>query len=201
MLSSKRIRTFLVAGLIVVLPTVVSIYVLLFMFNVLDSWFRSLAHFLLPNAGWSFTGVGAIISISTIILVGWLTSSILGRRVISFSDWLFLRVPLVHPIYKAVKQIMDAFMQPGNGAFQQVVLVQYPRQGVWAVGFLTGRMKGEIERRMGQELLAVFMPTTPNPATGHLILVPKEEIVFLDMPIEVGIKLLISGGVVTPPEE
>lgn len=197
---SRKLRTFLLAGLIVVLPTVVSIYVLVFMFNILDSWFRSLMHYLLPNAGWSFAGVGVVISVSAILLVGWLTSSLLGRRMISFSDWLFLRIPLVRPVYKTVKQIMDAFLQPGNAVFQQVVLTQYPRLGVWAVGFITARMKGEVEQRIGKELIAVFIPTTPNPTSGVLILAPAEELVSLDMPVEDGIKLIISGGVVTPPE-
>lgn len=197
---SRKLRTYLLAGLIVVLPAVISVYVLWLMFNVLDSWFRSLVQYLWPTASWSFTGVGALVSLTTILVVGWLTSSLIGRRLISLNDWVFLRMPLVRSVYKTVKQIMDAFLQQGNAAFQQVVLLEYPRPGLWALGFITGEMRGEVEQRLQRDLVSVFIPTTPNPTSGLLILVPRSDLTLLNMPVEDGIKLIISGGVVTPPE-
>lgn len=198
---SRRLRTYLLAGLIVVLPTVVSVYVLVLTFNALDSWFRALVDYLWPTAPWSFAGVGALITLSTILLVGWLTSSILGRRLLSLNDWVFSRMPFVRSIYRTVKQIIDAFLQQGSAAFQRVVLLQYPRPGLWALGFITGQVKGEIANQLQQPLLSVFIPTTPNPTSGVLILAPEQELVFLSMPVEDGIKLVISGGVVSPTEK
>lgn len=196
---SRKLRTYLLAGLIVVLPTVVSIYVLVLTFNLIDSWFRALVNHLWPTAGWSFAGVGALITIGTILLVGWLTSSILGRRVLSLNDWVFSRMPLVRSVYRTVKQIMDAVLQQGSAAFQQVVMLQYPRPGLWALGFVTGRLKGEMGEQAEQPLISVFIPTTPNPTSGVLIFAPEQELVMLSMPVEDGIKLVISGGVVAPP--
>ncbi len=184
-----------------VLPTVVSIYFLVLTFNFIDSWFRTLVDHFWPAAGWSFAGVGALITIGTILLVGWLTSSILGRRVLSLNDWVFSRMPLVRSVYRTVKQIMDAVLQQGSAAFQQVVMLQYPRPGLWALGFVTGRIKGEMGDRAGQPLISVFVPTTPNPTSGVLIFAPEQELVMLSMPVEDGIKLVISGGVVIPPGE
>lgn len=197
---SRRLRNYLLAGLIVVLPTVVSVYFLLLMFNFMDSWFRALVTHFWPEAGWSFAGVGALIALSTILLVGWLTSSILGRRVLSLNDWLFSRMPLVRSVYRTVKQIIDAVLQQGSAAFQQVVMLQYPRPGLWALGFVTGRMKGEMANRAQQPLVCVFIPTTPNPTSGVLIFAPEHELILLDMPVEDGIKLVISGGVVVPAD-
>ena len=141
-------------------------------------------------------------NLSLIVLVGMATANIVGRRIVAYGDRVFSRTPVVRSIYNAVKQIVDAFASSSDGAFQQVVLVEYPRQGTYALGFLTSSIKGEVAEHIGTDVVAVFIPTTPNPTSGMLILLPRASVHNLDMTVDEGLKLIVSGGVVTPsPKE
>lgn len=196
---SRRLRNYLLAGLIVVLPAIVSLYILYLSFNLLDHWFRALVLFIFPGTTWSFPGLGLFISLTAILLIGWLTTNMLGRRLLDLNHRLFSRTPIVRSIYNTVKQIIDAFLQQSKTAFQQVVMIQYPREGIWSLGFVTGTARGEIARHLDEETITVFVPTTPNPTSGLLVLVPKKDVIYLKMTVDTGLKLIISGGVFTPP--
>ncbi|MFZ7103459.1 MAG: DUF502 domain-containing protein [Peptococcaceae bacterium] len=203
----KRLQKYFITGLVVLLPTVISIYVFLIIFNFIDKLFLGKLPFVkyIPGLNYlnvlaeNIPGIGFLTTIVIILLIGVLATNLLGKRLLSFFDKLMLSVPLVNSIYNAVKQIIEAFIRNDKEAFQKVVLIQYPRKGLYALAFMTGTSKGEIQAKTNQEMVNVFLPTTPNPTSGFLLLVPKEDLVPLEMSVEEGIKLVISGGVVSPP--
>jgi len=145
-------------------------------------------------------GIGIIASIILIFVAGFFVSNVIGNRLFRFGERLLLKVPFVSKIYNVVKQIIDAFSLQGKPMFSQVVLIEYPRKGTYAVGFVTGECRGEVQTRTAARLINVFIPTTPNPTSGMLMLVPDNEITYLDMTVEEGLKLIISAGVVVPDE-
>ena len=120
------------------------------------------------------------------------------NRTFSFGERVLLNVPIIGRVYKSVKQISSAFIGQGKTIFKQVVLVEYPRKGIYSLGFTTGVSKGEIKDAMGRSSINVFLPTTPNPTSGYFLVIPKDEIRFLKMSVEEGMKLVVSGGSVTP---
>jgi len=203
----KKMQKYFLTGLAVLLPTVVSIYVFLLLFNFIDSLILGKVPFAqyIPGLNYlqqlsrEFSGVGFLTTILFILLTGVLARNFLGKKIISFLERMMLSVPVVRSIYNAVKQIVDAFMNQDKEAFQKVVLLEYPRKGLYALAFVTGTSKGEVQAKTQHEMVNVFLPTTPNPTSGFLLLVPKEDIIPLEMTVEEGIKLIISGGVVTPP--
>ncbi|MFZ5946046.1 MAG: DUF502 domain-containing protein [Bacillota bacterium] len=203
----KKMQAYFLTGLAVLLPTVISIYVFLIIFNFIDRLFLGKLPFAkyipglnhLNSWAHSFPGIGFLTTIIFILLIGMLAKNILGKRLIHYFDRLMLSLPVVKSIYHAVKQIVEAFMHQGKDAFQKVVLIQYPRKGLYALAFVTGTSKGEIQAKTESEMVNIFLPTTPNPTSGFLLLVPKEDLIPLEMSVEEGIKLIISGGVVVPP--
>jgi uncharacterized membrane protein len=140
--------------------------------------------------------IGVII---TVALIGWAARILVINRAFSSGERLLLRLPIMGRIYNAVKQISHAFIGQGKTIFKQVVLVEYPRRGLYSIGFTTGVTKGEIRVGLGKSGINVFVPTTPNPTSGVFLVVPKEEIHFLKMSVEEGMKLVVSGGSVSPP--
>ena len=187
-----------------VLPAVISFYVLVSLFNYFDGIF-ALWIGGIPIIGprlVAIPGVGLILTLSLIVLIGMATANIVGRRIVAYGDRVFSRTPVIRSIYNAVKQIVDAFASSSDGAFQQVVLVEYPRLGTYAIGFLTSSLKGEVAEYIGADVVAVFIPTTPNPTSGMLILLPRASVHNVNMSVDEGLKLIVSGGVVTPsPKE
>jgi uncharacterized membrane protein len=125
-----------------------------------------------------------------------LATNYLGRKFLHFGDRVFTRVPLVRSVYQTLKQVVQAFVGDQKKAFRQVVLVEYPRKGLYSLAFLTNEGIGQ----NGEQMLAVFLPTTPNPTSGFLLFLPEKEVTFLDMSVEDGIKLVVSGGVIKPPD-
>ncbi|MDK2822685.1 MAG: hypothetical protein PWQ67_230 [Clostridia bacterium] len=203
----KKLQTYFITGLVVLLPTVVSIYVFLLLFNFIDKLILGKLPFAeyipglnyLNSLAQKIPGIGFISTILLILLIGILAKNIIGKRLINFFDRLMLSLPVVKSIYNAVKQIIEAFIRQDKDAFQKVVLLEYPRKGLYALAFVTGTTRGEIQAKTRQEMINVFLPTTPNPTSGFLLLVPREDLIPLEMSVEEGIKLIISGGVVTPP--
>jgi uncharacterized membrane protein len=203
----KKLQTYFITGLVVLLPTVVSIYVFLLLFNFIDKLILGKLPFAeyipglnyLNSLAQKIPGVGFISTILLILLIGILAKNIIGKRLINFFERLMLSLPVVKSIYNAVKQIIEAFIRQDKDAFQKVVLLEYPRKGLYALAFVTGTTRGEIQAKTRQEMINVFLPTTPNPTSGFLLLVPREDLIPLEMSVEEGIKLIISGGVVTPP--
>jgi uncharacterized membrane protein len=193
----KKVKQLFIRGLFTLLPVVATIYITYFLFNLMDNFLGTRIELL---AGRRLPGIGIAASVILIFVVGFIVSNVLGGKLFHLGERLVRRVPIVSRIYNAVKQIVDAFSLQGKPVFSQVVLIEYPRKGAYAVGFVTGECKGEVQSKTAARLMNVFIPTTPNPTSGMLILVPDNEIIILDMTVEEGLKLIVSAGVVVPVE-
>lgn len=194
----KTIRHLFFKGLLTLLPVVATIYITYFLFNLMDNFLGTRIEQLL---GRRLPGIGIAASILLIFITGFIVSNVLGGKLFHLGERLLRRVPVISRIYAAIKQIVDAFSLQGKSVFRQVVLIEYPRKGTYAMGFLTGESKGEVQSKTSARLMNVFIPTSPNPTSGYLILVPDSEIIALDMTVEEGLKLIISAGVVVPSQE
>lgn len=194
------IRRWLIAGLLVWLPLVVTFWVLKLLVNFLD---RSLL--LLPPAwrpealfGFDIPGLGIILSLLLVLVTGFFAANFLGQRVVALGESLLDRVPLLRTVYSGVKHLTETVFSDSSTSFRKVLLVEYPRRECWTLAFQTGEPVGEVQERTSREVLTIFVPTTPNPTSGFIILVPKEDVIELDMSVEDGLRMVISLGVVTP---
>ncbi|MEM8789753.1 MAG: DUF502 domain-containing protein [Pseudomonadota bacterium] len=199
----QRTRSNFLTGLVIVAPVTLTIWVILAAINFIDSRVVPLVPDIYNPAtylGKNIAGFGVIIFLLFTALVGALTKGIAGRQFIKFGESLFDRTPVVRSIYNAVKQIIETILNQSNSSFQKACMVEYPRRGLWAVAFVSTEAIGEVPRKLGREdLLSVFLPTTPNPTSGFLLYVPRRDVVMLDMSIEDAAKLVISAGLVAPP--
>ena len=195
-------------GLAVVLPSAISIAVVLWLFGTIANITDKLL-FLIPpewkyvNAQtgaihWYWSVVALLLAVTIISLIGRLTRHFIGRKLIELFDIWMLRIPLLNKIYGAIKQVNEAFSSNKDSSFRQVVLVEFPNKGTFSVGFITGDQNQEIQARTKEKIVSVFVPTTPNPTSGFLILVPESSITKLDMTVADGIKFIISLGAVSP---
>lgn len=182
-------------GLLTLLPITITVYVFYLVFSALDNALGSIFEAIL---GMRIPGLGFLVGILLIFLVGSVASNFIGRRMISLGERILEQIPVARGIYRGVKQILDAFSLQKQ-LFQRVVLLEYPRKGLFVIGFVTGISRGEVQCKTHTEMVNVFVPTTPNPTSGVLVLVPRDEIIDLSMSVEDGMKLIISGGLVTPP--
>lgn len=191
----KKARQIFLRGLLTLLPIIATIYLLYSLFGFLD---RFLGGYISLLIGRTIPGIGIIAGFIIIFIMGSVVSNVIGQRVFNFAERMLRRIPIVPRVYFALKQIVDAFTLQGKHVFNKVVLIEYPRKGLYVIGFLTGECKGEVQVKTAAKLMNVFVPTTPNPTSGMLILVPEGEIVYLDMTVEEGLKLIVSAGVVVP---
>lgn len=189
------LRRYLITGIVVIAPVAVTAWILWNLFDFIDGSAKAL----LGKAVADVPGVGFVIFFAVIILVGIFATNIIGRRMISFGERIMTRIPLANRIYKAVQQISTAFLGSNRSIFQKVVLIEYPRKGIYSLGFMTAKGEGEVQRKTARDVACVFVPTTPNPTSGMLVFVPQEQLIHLDMTSEDGLKLVVSGGVVVPP--
>jgi uncharacterized membrane protein len=198
-----RLRAYFLAGVLVTAPVAITFYIVWLIVSFVDDRVSGLIperynpETYLP---FGIPGLGLLIAVIALILIGALTAGYVGRIVVRLSDAALARMPVVRSIYGATKQIFETVLAQKSTAFRQVCLVEYPRHGVWTLGFITGTTVGEVQERTSDEVVNVFLPTTPNPTSGFLLFVPRQDIILLDMSIEDGIKMVISGGIVTPPE-
>lgn len=193
-----NIKTIFTTGFLTILPLAVTIYVFYIIYNFLDilvgGMIKSIFNYHVP-------GIGFVSGLLLILIVGFIASNIIGKRLIDYGDNILQRLPLARGIYSSARQIIDAFTVQGQNAFQKVVLLEYPRKGLYVLGFVTGSSKGEIQEKTQGETVNIFIPTTPNPTSGMLILAPRKEVIDLQMTVEQGMKVIISGGLVSPPAE
>jgi uncharacterized membrane protein len=187
------IRNQFLIGLAVSVPLVVTILVLSWLFNTIDSILQPIIRVIF---GQSLPGVGLIVTIIIIYLAGIISSNVVGRQLIRFGERLVYRVPIVRTVYSSVKQVVDSFSSNGKSNFLQVVLVEYPRKGVMSLAFVTS----ETCDRTGRKLLSLLIPTAPNPLSGYVIVVPEEEIVRTSMKMDAAMRMIISCGAILPPE-
>jgi uncharacterized membrane protein len=197
-----RLRAYFLAGVLITAPVSITIYIAWLFIRFVDSRVTPLipAKFnpetYLPFA---LPGLGLVVVFVVLTLIGMVTAGFLGRMVIRLYDNVLARMPVLSSIYKALKQIIETVLAQQSSAFREAVLVEYPRRGIWAIGFLTGVTRGEVQELTDDEVLNVFLPTTPNPTSGFLLFVPRRDVIELTMSVEDALKMVISGGIVTPP--
>lgn len=195
----------MIAGLLIWLPIGVTVFIVRILIDLTDSSLDGLLRWLPESPLKEFLGeipgLGAIVSVLILLLTGLFTANIVGRRLVAGTEQLLERVPLVRTVYSAVKNFAEVVFSPSGESFKQVLLVQYPRKGLWSLAFQTSTELGEIQARTGQQMICTFVPTTPNPTSGFIIMVPREDAIVLDMDVESALKMIISLGVVVPAWE
>ena len=200
---AAKLRNYFLAGIIVTAPVVITIYVSWQFFDYVDQNFKALIppqynpETYLP---FSLPGLGLLVMFVIITAIGAIAANFVGRALVRTGERILARMPIVRNIYSALKQVFETVFADKSKAFREVVLIEYPRKGSWALGFATGETTGEVQHVIDDEVVNVFLPTTPNPTSGYLLFLPRRDVTFLSMNIEDGIKMVISGGVVTPPD-
>ena len=195
---TRRLRTYFLTGLVVAAPIAITISVAFWLIQSVDSWFSPFIPNSLKDSTYSLPGLGVLASLVILTGLGALTANIFGKTILQFGENLLDRVPVIRNIYSALKQIFETVATQSNQNFKGVVLFEYPRKDIWALGFVTTDAKGEIAEKKGDNLLCIFAPTTPNPTSGYLLFVPKEDTIKMDMTVEEAAKLIISAGIVIP---
>ena len=199
----QRIRRYFIAGLLVWLPLVATYVVLSFSIRLIDRSLLLLPHSLRPENlfGFQIPGLGVILTLVLVLLTGLIVANFFGRKLISAWESLLSRIPLVRTVYGAVKQVTASLFSDASQSFREVVLVEYPRRGLWMLAFVTGDTPKKFQQVVGQDLINIYVPTTPNPTSGFYIMVPPSEVRRLDVPVEVGLKMILSAGVVNPLDD
>lgn len=196
----KHLRRYLVAGLLVWIPLGVTILILKVLISLMD---RSLL--LIPQQyrpeewlGFSVPGLGLILTLLVLLVTGLLAANIVGRSMVSLWESLLDRIPVVRSVYSAAKNFTEIVFSDSGQSFKKVLLIEYPRKGIYSLAFQTATNLGEVQGRMGEQMVCTFVPTTPNPTSGYIIIVPKKDIIELDMEIDEALKMIISLGVIIP---
>ena len=191
-----RIRNYFIAGIVVLIPIGITIYLTILLISISS---KILPKEINPNhyLPYNIPGVEIAMSLLLITFIGWLSLSILGKRLLELFNNILKRIPILRTIYSAILQMTETFTKNDNKK-NNVVLVEYPRKGSWAVGFATKKNEGEISRKTQKELINVFVPTTPNPTSGFLLMFPKEDIIYLDLTFEEASKFIVSAGTSNP---
>lgn len=198
-----RLRGYFLAGILVTAPITITAYLTWVFLTFMDTqvakmlpqpWYEAL------YGKTTIPGVGLVIALVFFIVVGWFARNFLGRMMIRLSEYVVDRMPVIRTLYGTLKQIFETIMASQSNAFREVVMLEYPRKGCWSIGFVTGRTEGEVQSVTKKETINVFVPTTPNPTSGFLLFVPKDDLIYLDMSVEEGVKLVVSAGIITPPE-
>ena len=202
---NRRLRNIFLAGLLVALPISLTIFILSFLFRSLDTLSPVFTHWLillgapLPQ-GYQIPFLGVIMTVVIVFLVGAVTTNIFGKKLLHLWEEIIGNIPFVRRIYKGTKQVVSSFATMDTKSFTKVMLIEFPRKGAHAIGFVTGKTRGEIKHITSDNHLKIFVPTTPNPTSGFIIFAEPTEFIELDMSIEEGIKFVISGGIVSPEQ-
>ena len=200
----SKFRGYFLTGIVVTAPLGLTIYLAIIFVNFFDNKLRDLIpvqyHYdkILPI---QIPGIGLIVVFLLLTFVGFLTAGLIGRYIIKLGERIIQRLPIIRSVYGALKQIFESVLASSSESFREVVLVEYPRRGIWAIAFITGITKEEVQNITDNEMVNIFLPTTPNPTSGFLLFVPKDELIQLNMTVEEGIKMVISGGIVTPKDK
>ena len=197
----QRLKTYFITGLVVASPVGITIYLALAFINLIDRNVKPL----IPAAynpetylPFPLPGIGLVFLFLMLTVLGFFAANFLGRTLIRIGEKILNHMPVVRSVYNTLKQIFETVISENKGSFQEVVLIEYPRKGLWAIAFISGENKGEIQRKMADDVVNVFLPTTPNPTSGFLLFVPRKDIIRLDMTPDEGAKYVISAGLVDP---
>ena len=195
----QKIRRYFITGLLVILPVFITLYFLFVIIRFIDGiWGKLINYYLRKEFGFSIPGLGLILGVITVIIVGFIATRFFAKRIFPTLERWFLKFPFIRQIYPSAKQIVNFFLAKDKPVFKKVVLVEYPSKGIWSVGFITNEGFKEAQEKIGQELLHVFVASTPSPFSGYFVLLPKKDVKFLDMSVEDGLKLIVSGGILRP---
>ncbi len=206
----SRLRAYFLAGILVTAPIGITVYLTWLFLSFIDKRVSAI----IPESYNPFTYlplsvpgielIKAVISLIIVIfffvLVGWFARNFLGKLLYQVSEYVLHQMPVVNTLYKAIKQVFETIMTSQSKAFREVVMLEYPRKGTWALGFVSSRTEGVIQRVTDEETMAVFVPTTPNPTSGFLLFVPSKELYFMDLTVEEAAKLVVSAGIIVPPD-
>jgi len=201
--ASARLRAYFLAGVLITAPISITLYLSWLFITFVDGQVTPL----LPEQynpetylPFALPGLGLVMLFAALTLIGALTAGFFGRLWLRIQERTLSRMPVIRNVYSAVKQILETVLAQQSNAFREAVLVEYPRRGIWAIAFITGTTEGEVQNLTEEECTNIFLPTTPNPTSGFLLFVPKKDLVPLTMSVEEAIKMVISGGIVTPPD-
>ena len=199
---NPRIRNVFITGLLITLPIALTYFILQFLFKNLDALSPVFTKVLIDLGapipeGYRIPALGLVITLLIVLAVGWFTTNFFGKRMILLGENIVGKIPFVRRIYKGSKQVVQSIAHADTRAFRKVVLIEFPRRGMLAIGFVTGEARGEVQKNTCDDVLNVFVPTMPNPTSGFLVFAPPEELTEIDMSIEDGVKYVVSGGIVT----
>jgi uncharacterized membrane protein len=196
-------KKYFITGLLVLVPLFITVWVLSSIIGIMDQSLFLLPESWRPKAllGHEIVGIGALLTILIILFTGVIATNFFGKQLINLWEAMLARVPVVKSIYASVKQVSDTLFSDSGNAFRHAVLVQFPRQGTWTIAFITGQPGGDIVNHLQGDFVSVYVPTTPNPTGGYFLMMPRADIVELDMSVDEALKYIISMGVVSPPKK
>ena len=195
------LKKYFVTGLLIWVPLAITVWVLALIVRTMDQSLLLVPEPWRPEnlLGMHIPGAGMVLTLVIVFLTGLVTANIVGQRLILFWEGVLSRIPVVKSIYYSVKQVSDTLFSSSGEAFRKALLVQYPRQGSWTIAFLTGQPGGDVVNHLGRDHVSVYVPTTPNPTSGFFLMIPRSDVVELDMSVDEALKYIISMGVVAPP--
>jgi uncharacterized membrane protein len=196
----KRFRTYIVTGLLVWVPLGVTVFLVKFMVDFVDRSLLLVPVDYRPDTllGMHIPGLGIVLTLFVLLLTGVLAANFLGRKLVHTWESILQRIPLVRTVYSAAKSFAEVVLTDNTESFKEVLLIEYPRKGLYSLCFQTSTQLGEVQARTGEEVICVFVPTTPNPTSGVMIMVPRKDVIVLDMQVEEAVKMVVSLGVVVP---
>jgi uncharacterized membrane protein len=194
------VKKYLVTGLLVWIPLAITFWVLNLIVTTMDQTLLLLPHVLQPYTwlGLHIPGLGLVLAFVVILLTGLLAANIIGQRLLQLWEGMLARIPVVKSIYNSVKQVSDTLLSSSGQAFRKALLVQYPREGCWTIAFLTGAPGGDVVNHLSGDYVSVYVPTTPNPTSGFFLMLPRRDVIELDMSVDAALKYVVSMGVAPP---
>lgn len=199
---AHRLRSYFITGILVTAPISITFYIAWSFISFVDRLMAPMMPTDWRYQSWEFPGMGLLVAILALTLLGWVMAGVLGRLWLNLSGRIMTRMPILSGVYSTLKQLFETVLANKSQAFREVGLIEYPRRGIWTIVFVTGAPPPRISREIDEkQMLAVFVPTTPNPTSGFLLFVPEKDVKILDLTVEEGLKLVISTGIVAPDEE
>jgi len=195
----NKLKKIFITGLAIIIPIGLTLYILIFLIDMMDNLVKIIPFRYQPETllGFRIPGLGVIVTVVLIFVCGLVAKSYLGYKIVSSGESLVDKIPFVRSIYQSIKQVSDSMFADRRSGFKKVVLVEFPRKGIYTVGFVTGKPGPEIQSKVGQTCISVFLPTTPNPTSGYLVIVPEDDLLQVDMTVEEALTYIISVGIVT----
>ncbi len=196
----KALKKYFFTGLLVLVPLYITIYIFAIVVRAMDNVLNFLPWFLNPRNLMPFNlpGMGVVFTVAGVLIVGVITQNFFGKKLVEFGEGILSKIPFLRIIYNASKQFLETFLSWHQDEYSNVVIVQYPRKGVYTMGFVTGNTRGELKDKLSAPSKSIFIPTTPNPTSGFYLMVPEADLIPLDMTVEDAFKVIMTGGIVMP---